>query len=262
MDWKGPPVRLVPQDTGALYCRTMEPTDIAPAIARRLAQVRADIAHIAQQCGRRADDIRLIAVSKAMPSAWVAAAVAAGHRDFGENTLQDALTKIPTFTQQSLTWHFIGHLQSNKAKLIPGNFTWLHSLDSPGLAERLSRKAQETGAQLQTLIEVNITHDPNKHGVSTQALFPLLDELLRTPLPGIALRGLMAVGPHPANDAEVGRAFAALRMLRDEVAQRYALPGFSELSMGMSGDYAAAIKEGSTMLRIGTAIFGERDYSK
>jgi PLP dependent protein len=239
----------------------MHPTDIAPAIAHRLEQVRADIADTALQAGRRAEDIRLIAVSKTLPAAYVAAAVAAGQRDFGENTLQDALTKIPVFAGQPLHWHFIGHLQSNKAKLIPGHFTWLHSLDNASLAQRLSRKAQESGAHLQVLIEVNITGDPRKHGVLAQALFPLLDELLHVPLPGIALRGLMAIGPHPASDAEVRRAFAAVRKLRDSAAQCYPLPGFTELSMGMSGDYRAAIQEGSTMVRVGSAIFGERDYA-
>jgi pyridoxal phosphate enzyme (YggS family) len=252
-------VRLVARDSGALYCRTMDPTDIILAIAQRLAQVRADIADSAQKAGRRAEDVRLIAVSKTQPAAYVAAAVQAGQRDFGENTLQDALTKIPQFAGQGLDWHFIGHLQSNKAKLVPGNFAWLHSLDSASLAQRLSRKVAETGAPLQTLIEVNITRDANKHGVLAEALFPLLDELLRVPLPGIALRGLMAIGPYPASDVELRRAFAAVRRLRDDAAQHYPLPGFTELSMGMSGDYAAAIKEGSTMVRIGTAIFGARD---
>jgi pyridoxal phosphate enzyme (YggS family) len=240
----------------------MDPTDIALAIPRRLAQVRADIAQSAAQAGRRSQDIRLIAVTKTLPAPYVAAAVKAGQRDFGESTLQDALTKIPAFAHEPLTWHFIGHLQSNKAKLVPGHFHWMHSLDSAGLAQRLSQRAEEAGALLNTLIEVNITGDPRKHGVAAGALLPLLDELLATSLPGIALRGLMAIGPYPATEMEVRRAFAAVRNLRDDAAQRYSLPGFTELSMGMSGDYAAAIQEGSTMVRIGTAIFGERDYTK
>lgn len=240
----------------------MDSADISQTIAHNLAQVRAGIATAAAAVGRKPEEIRLIAVSKTLPPAYVAAAVAAGLGDFGENTLQDALTKIPAFADQPLTWHFIGHLQSNKAKLIPGNFAWLHSLDSASLAQRLSRVAPETGAPLQTLIEVNITRDAKKHGVLAEALFPLLDELLRAPLPGIALRGLMAIGPYPAGDAELRRAFAAVRKLRDTAAQRYSLPGFTELSLGMSGDYAAAIREGSTMVRIGTALFGARDYTK
>ena len=239
----------------------MPPTDIALAITHRLEQVRADIAHTARQAGRRVEDIRLIAVSKTLPAAAVAAAVAAGQRDFGESTLQDALTKLPLFAQEPLHWHFIGHLQSNKAKLIPGHFAWLHSLDSAALARRLSRTTQESGTHLQVLIEVNISGDARKHGVPTEALFPLMQELLHAPLPGIALRGLMAIGPHPASESQRRSAFAAVRKLRDAVAQHYALPGFTELSMGMSGDYRAAIQEGSTMVRIGSAIFGERDYA-
>jgi PLP dependent protein len=253
-------VRLYPPLAGAVYCRVMDSADISQTIAHNLAQVRASIAAAATDAGREPEEIRLIAVSKTLPPAYVAAAVAAGLGDFGENTLQDALTKIPAFADQHLTWHFIGHLQSNKAKLIPGNFAWLHSLDSASLAQRLSRKVPETGVPLQTLIEVNITRAASKYGVLAEALFPLLDELLSAPLPGIALRGLMVIGPHPASDAELRRAFAAVRELRDAAAQRYPLPGFTELSMGMSGDYAAAIKEGSTMLRIGTAIFGARAY--
>ena len=240
----------------------MDPTDITLAIPRRLAQVRADIADTAARAGRRPQDIRLIAVTKTLPAPYVAAAVKAGQRDFGESTLQDALTKIPAFAHEPLTWHFIGHLQSNKAKLIPGHFHWMHSLENTSLAQRLSQRAQEAGTLVHTLIEVNIARDPRRHGVSPEAVFPLLDELLSAPLPGITLDGLMAIGPYPATAMEVRRAFAAVRELRDAVAQRYSLPGFTQLSMGMSGDYAEAIQEGSTMVRIGTAIFGERDHTE
>lgn len=240
----------------------MDPTDITLAIAHRLAQVRADIADTAQKAGRMAGDVRLIAVSKTQPAAYVAAAVQAGQRDFGENTLQDALTKIPQFAGLGLNWHFIGHLQSNKAKLVPGHFHWLHSLESASLARRLSQRAQEVGVVLNALIEVNITRDPRRHGVTPDAVFALLEELVSASLPGLALRGLMAMGPYPADAKSLRTAFSATRQLRDVCAQRYALPDFTELSMGMSGDYAAAIQEGSTMVRIGTAIFGERDYLK
>jgi pyridoxal phosphate enzyme (YggS family) len=237
----------------------MNGTDIAHAIALRLEQVRSGLADTARQAGRRGEDVRLIAVSKTLPAAYVAAAAQAGQQDFGESTLQDALSKMPAFADQPLTWHFIGHLQSNKAKLVPGHFTWLHSLDNAGLARRLSRKVVEIGVTLNTLIEVNITRDPGKHGVLPEALMPLLDELLGSPLPGLALRGLMAMGPYPAGEQELRRAFAAVRTLRDDCARRYGLTEFTELSMGMSGDYVEAIQEGSTMVRIGTAIFGARD---
>jgi pyridoxal phosphate enzyme (YggS family) len=236
--------------------------DRAEIVARNLQRLRQTIADTAHAAGRNPEDVRLIAVSKTQPLAAIEAALAAGQQDFGENTVQEALEKIPHFEHRPVTWHFIGHLQSNKARFIPGNFSWLHSLDSAKLAGRLARLADERGVVIDTLIEVNITRDPRKHGVAPDALFPLLDQLAKESLPGVALRGLMAMGPQAAAEKEIRAAFASVRRLRDDAAQRLALPRFTELSMGMSGDYAAAIKEGSTMVRIGTAIFGERNYRK
>jgi PLP dependent protein len=230
-------------------------------IAANLEHLRAALADTAQRAGRRVEDVKLIAVSKTQSPQAVAAAVAAGQRLFGENTVQEALTKIPHFTGQGLEWHFIGHLQSNKARFIPGNFTWVHSLASVKLAERLARLAQEQNTMVNALIEVNITRDPAKHGVAPEDLAPLLDELLKADLSGIQLRGLMAIGPHPATESERRVAFAAVRKLRDDCMQRYALPGLTELSMGMSGDFVEATQEGATMVRLGTAIFGERAYA-
>ncbi len=231
-------------------------------ITHNLAQVRAHIADTAQAAGRRPEEVRLIAVSKTLPQAYVVAAVQAGQRDFGENTVQDALTKIPHFAGLGLDWHFIGHLQSNKVKSIPGNFTWVHSLHALPLAQRLSRLAHAQHTTVNLLIEVNITRDPAKHGVAPEALPALIEQLLQAHLPGITLRGLMAMGPHSGDEQQLRSAFAAVRNLRDDCARHYALPGFSELSMGMSGDYVEAIKEGSTMVRVGTAIFGTRGYLK
>ena len=227
-------------------------------IAGNLERLRARIAEAMQRAGRRPEDVQLIAVSKNQPAEAVVAAVAAGQRAFGENTVQDALTKIPGFAGQGLEWHFIGRLQSNKAKLIPGNFAWIHSLDSLQLAQRLARLAREQNTTINALIEVNITRDPAKHGVLAEDVMPLLDQLLKDNLAGLSLRGLMTIGPHPATEAQRRAAFAALRDVRDACMQRYALPGFTELSMGMSGDFVEAIAEGSTLLRIGTAIFGQR----
>ena len=238
------------------YTNRMHPTT---HIADNLERLRARIAGAALHAGRRAQDVQLIAVSKNQPVQAVAAAVAAGQRAFGENTVQDALTKIPGFVGQGLEWHFIGHLQSNKARLVPGNFGWLHSLDSLGRAKRLARFAGEQNATLNALIEVNITRDPARHGVLAEDVMPLLDQLSKESPAGLDLRGLMAIGPHPANEAQRRAAFAALRELRDSCRERQALPRFTELSMGMSGDFSEAIAEGSTLLRIGTAIFGQRD---
>ena len=239
----------------------MRSTPLTATIAANLERLRASLADAAHRAGRHPQDVKLIAVSKTQPAAAVAAAIAAGQRVFGENTVQDALTKIPRFAGQGLEWHFIGHLQSNKARFIPGNFAWVHSLASVKLAQRLARLAQEQNVSVNTLIEVNITRDPAKHGVSPDDIAPLLEQLLTANLSGIHLRGLMAIGPHPATESERRVSFAALRKLRDDCAQHFALPGFTELSMGMSGDFIEAIQEGSTLVRIGTAIFGERDYS-
>jgi hypothetical protein len=232
------------------------------AVAANLARLRADLALAAERAGRRADELSLIAVSKTQPPEAVAAAVAAGQRVFGENTVQDALTKIPRFAGQGLEWHFIGHLQSNKARHIPGHFAWLHSLDSLKLAQRVAGFAREQGVTVNALIEVNLTRDPARHGVLPEALAPLLDALLKAELDGLALRGLMTIGPHPATGPERRVVFAGLRGLRDECARRFALPGFTELSMGMSGDYIEAVLEGATLVRLGTAIFGERSYAR
>jgi pyridoxal phosphate enzyme (YggS family) len=238
----------------------MHTATLTTTIAANLERLRASLADTAQRAGRRPEEVKLIAVSKTQPPAAVAAAVAAGQRLFGENTVQDALTKIPQFADQGLEWHFIGHLQSNKARFIPGNFAWVHSLDSVKLAQRLARLTQEQKTTVNTLIEVNITRDPAKHGVALEEVATLLDQLLKANLAGIQLRGLMAIGPHPAPESTRRASFAALRKLRDDCAQRYALPTFTELSMGMSDDYIDAILEGSTLVRVGTAVFGQRIY--
>jgi hypothetical protein len=232
------------------------------SVADRLRAVRAHIAEAATAAGRAPADVRLIAVSKTHPVALIEAAAAAGQRAFGENTVQEALAKIPAFAGRGLEWHFIGHLQSNKARFLPGNFHWWHSLDALSLARRVARLAHAQAATLDALIEVNVSGDPRRHGVAPDALPALLEQLLREPLPGLRLRGLMTVGPHPAGEAERRAAFARLRGLRDDARARFGLADFDELSMGMSGDYVEAIREGATLVRIGSAIFGERDYSK
>jgi pyridoxal phosphate enzyme (YggS family) len=236
--------------------------DHAQAVAAHLTRVRGTIHEAALRSGREPDAVKLIAVSKTHALSMLEAAIAAGQALFGENTVQEALPKIDALRDRGLEWHFVGHLQSNKTKFIPGHFSWVHSLDSLKLVQRLSQAALEHHAVIQTLIEVNITRDPKKHGIAPEALAAFLEQLLKAGLTGISPRGLMAIGPYPASEAEARRAFAELRRLRDACRQNFDLAGFVELSMGMSGDYTAAIQEGATMVRVGTAIFGERDYSK
>ncbi|MHB8533993.1 MAG: YggS family pyridoxal phosphate-dependent enzyme [Sulfuricaulis sp.] len=232
------------------------------AIASNLFRVRQSIDETAKLAGRNPREIHLVAVSKNHSHEAVAAAFAAGQKEFGESTTQEAVPKISHLANKSISWHFIGHLQTNKVKFIPANFSWLHSLDNLNLARKLSRHAREKSANINILIEVNVNRDPAKHGVAPDMLMDFMEKMLKENLPALSLRGLMTVGPHAAPEKEIRRCFAALRELRDACGQRLALPGFTELSMGMSDDYVPAIKEGATMLRIGTALFGKRDYSR
>ena len=212
----------------------------------------------ARQAGRSVDDIRLIAISKYMPPEYVQSAMSAGQHCFGENTVQDALSKQALIDNPENEWHFVGHLQSNKAKLIPGNFDGLHTLDSIKLATRLSESALNAACVLKVLLQVNIAGDPDKFGLPTSAVPRFIDDLLNAGLDGIRLHGLMTIGRQDATLDERRADFSALRDLRDRCATRLDLPRFSELSMGMSNDYEAAIAEGATMIRVGSALFGPR----
>ncbi len=229
-------------------------------IPANIHRIRETIAVTARAAGRAPESIKLIAVSKSHAIASIESVAQTGQTAFGESTVQESTAKISHFAGRALEWHFIGHLQSNKAKFLPGNFSWLHSLDNFKLAQRLSRFAEENNCVINALIEVNLTNDPNKHGVAPTEVLTLLDQLLSNEPRGLLLRGLMTIGPHSAPEREIRATFAALRKLQENCSQRFPHPDFTELSMGMSGDYIEAIKEGSTMLRLGTAIFGTRHY--
>ncbi len=230
-----------------------------PNISANLDAIRKRIQHAAEMSGRDPGSIRLVAVSKYMPEDYVRQAMLAGQRCFGENTLQDALSKQSLIDDPATEWHFIGHLQSNKAKHIPGNFDWLHTLDSLKLAKRLSAAANPATA-LRVLLQVNIANDPDKFGLPAASLFRFIDELLQAELSGIQLRGLMMIGHRDAAVAERRRDFSALFELGQNCATRFGSTLFSEYSMGMSGDFEDAIAEGATMIRVGTAIFGPRPH--
>ena len=228
------------------------------SITRSLARVREKIANICNRHGRDVDDIQLIAVSKTKPVAAVDVAIQAGQMDFGENKMQDALTKIPHFENKKLNWHFIGPLQSNKAKHIPGSFNWWHTLIRLDIAKRVSRKMFDIGKPVNVLIQINVVNDNVQSGIASNELAPLIEQLLEADLEGIKLRGLMTIGPHSGNDAELRRCFAELKHLLDINQNRFDLANFDQLSMGMTNDMAQAIAEGATMVRIGSAIFGAR----
>ncbi len=230
------------------------PTDEAKQIADRVAGLQAAIAEAAQGAGRDADEITLLAVSKKQSAARVQAAYDAGLRDFGENYVQGMQEHV-ALLPADVRWHFIGHLQSKKAKLVSG-VALVHSLDSEKLARKLATGARDAGRVLPCLVNVNISMQDSKSGIVPDALIPLLTKIAA--LPELSLQGLMCI---PSQAEEPRRAFARLRELRDraEVATGLTLP---ELSMGMSSDYRDAIAEGSTIIRIGTQLFGERDATE
>jgi pyridoxal phosphate enzyme (YggS family) len=234
-----------------------------PDMARRLAALHEQIGEAALRARRASGEIRLIAVSKAHSAEAVLAAINAGQFIFGENRVQEALDKQAALqglpeSIPPLEWHLIGHLQSNKARFASAAFQWVHSVDRLELARRLNDAAQAAGVMCKALIQVNVADDPNKHGIAPAGLVPLVDTILEANLTGLSLRGLMTIGRLNAGEAETRRAFAQLRTLRDALRERMDLPGFSELSMGMSGDFPWAIAEGATMVRVGGALFGGR----
>ena len=208
----------------------------------------------AQKSQRISEDIQLLAVSKSQPVEAIRAAFACGLRQFGESYLQEALAKIAALQDLPLCWHFIGPIQSNKARAIAENFTWVHSVDRVKIAQRLSRYRPAAMAPLQICLQVNISSEASKSGVLPEALPQLVREVL--PLPGLQLRGLMAI---PAPGAEPAQQRAAFAQVREALQQLRALaPDLDTLSMGMSDDMEAAIAEGATIVRVGSAIFGAR----
>lgn len=218
-------------------------------IADNLARVRQQIADAAQAAGRGVASIRLIAVSKHQPPEAVDAAFAAGQRDFGENYVQELVEKTGAGT-----WHFIGHLQRNKINALLPHVHWIHGIDSPALAQAIAQRAT---APINGLIQINLDDETSKAGIAPDQLIPLLTACAA--LPQLRLHGLMAI-PRPRDDPNAMRpAFAQLRLLLASANRAACYPHpLTELSMGMSADFPAAIAEGATMLRIGTAIFGER----
>ena len=224
-------------------------------IQNNLQAVKARIAAACKASGRPESAVQLVAVSKTHPPEAVRAAAAAGQRDFGENYAQEALTKIQVLADLPLVWHFIGPIQSNKTRAIAEAFHWVHSLDREKIANRLSEARPAHLPALNVCIEVNVSGEASKSGVAPEALGAIARAV--SALPRLKLHGLMAI-PEPTSDAQLQRRhFRTLRELKDELV-RGGL-ALDTLSMGMSADLEAAIAEGSTMVRVGTAIFGERE---
>jgi pyridoxal phosphate enzyme (YggS family) len=212
------------------------------------------LAKAATDAGRPADHIRLLAVSKKKPLEAILAAASIGQRDFGENFVQEGINKIAACGRDDLIWHFIGHLQANKTRAVAENFQWVHTVDRLKIARRLSQQRPEGRADLNICIEVNVDAEESKSGVSPAELPNLAAAIAE--LPRLRLRGLMCLPAIRSDVDEQRKPFAALRSMSESL-QASGLT-LDTLSMGMSADYAAAIQEGATIVRIGTALFGER----
>jgi pyridoxal phosphate enzyme (YggS family) len=228
----------------------MNPQNL-PAVVQ---EVRARMARAAAAAGRSAQSVTLLAVGKAQPVELLAAAADCGVTDFGESYLQEALAKMAALRTRALTWHFIGRIQANKTRPIAEAFSWVHALDRPKVAERLAAQRPPEAPPLNVCLEVNIAGEPSKGGLMPAELPDLAAAVAR--LPRLTLRGLMCIPPEESEPARQRAWFARLRGLRDDLnAAGYSL---DTLSMGMSGDFEAAIREGATIVRLGTVLFGAR----
>jgi pyridoxal phosphate enzyme (YggS family) len=220
--------------------------------------VHVRIKKAADACNRPLDSIHLIAVSKTMPAEIVKEAIEAGVTDLGENYIQEARDKVSALATSDVNWHYIGHLQSNKAKYAVRLFDLIHSVDSLKLARELNKYAQKNDKIQSILVQVNVAREDTKSGIYVENTIELLKNISQ--LENISVSGLMTMPPFFNAPEKVRPFFAALRKLRDEIrAESIPNIAMDELSMGMTGDFEAAIEEGATMVRIGTAIFGERN---
>lgn len=230
-------------------------------ITENLNQVRKNIQEACEVSGRDPKEVTLIAVSKTKPVPMLLEAYDAGARVFGENKVQEIVDKYPQLPED-IQWHMIGHLQRNKVKYIVDKVTLIHSVDSLRLAETISREAEKKGVTVPILIEVNIAGEETKFGLSSKEEVISLTEQIAA-LPNLSVKGLMTVAP-PAKDPEENRPFfREIRQLSVDITNKNIDNVSMEiLSMGMTNDYTVAIEEGATMVRVGTGIFGARDYSK
>jgi PLP dependent protein len=222
----------------------------------RLASVRENIAAALERSGRAGGAVTIVAVTKTYPAAAVLAARDAGLRDVGENRVQELAEKVAAVGRDAVTWHLIGHLQRNKARRALASFDLLHSLDSTRLARELSDAAEASGSTVRALVQVNASGEETKSGFELEELVDALGEICS--LPALRVEGLMTMAPFTDDESIVRRTFVATREARDDAARQ--VPAFrgEHLSMGMSNDYEIAVEEGSTLVRLGTVLFGAR----
>ena len=217
-------------------------------------RVRKDVDRIAAACGRRPEEIQIVAVSKTHPSQVIQDAIQSGLTLFGENRIQEARLKIPDLSGD-FTFHLVGHLQSNKAREAVKLFDLIHSLDKAGTAEAVNREAEKVGKIQKVLVQVNTSAEESKSGIEPEAAPGLCGDILQ--MKNLELQGLMTIGPLTGDELRIRQSFILLRDLLGQVNTTYGI-ALKELSMGMSSDYRMGVEEGATLVRIGSAIFGVR----
>jgi len=234
--------------------------DLADVITANVARVRDRLAQAAERVDRDPSSICLVAVSKTFPTSYVQAGVSAGLTNFGENRVQEGLTKIAAMDETrglGIAWHLIGHVQSNKARKAAAAFAWIHSVDRLDLLNRLDQAAVDLGTRPNCLLQVDLAGEPTKHGASVDQLGQILEAA--DSCSAVRMRGLMVIPPWSEDSERARPFFRRLRQVRDELVEDGHDPKMlTELSMGMSNDFEVAVEEGSTLVRVGTAIFGRR----
>lgn len=227
-------------------------------IAENIAEIKGIIQDSCKRASRNAEEVTLITVSKTQPVEKLQEAYDAGSRDFGENKVQEMLDKIPELPSD-IRWHMIGHLQRNKVKYIVDKVYLIHSVDSLRLAEEISKEALKKQVDVNILVEVNVAEEDSKFGTTTEEAIALVEAISK--LPAVHVKGLMTIAPYVENAEENRLIFQKLRQLSVDIADKNIDNiSMSILSMGMTGDYAVAVEEGATYVRVGTGIFGQRDY--
>ncbi|EGQ9098939.1 MULTISPECIES: YggS family pyridoxal phosphate-dependent enzyme [Vibrio] len=231
------------------------------SIQQNIEHITSQIRYDEQKCGRTPESVQLLAVSKTKPVEAILEAYQAGQTAFGENYVQEGVSKVQHFAEHypdnRIEWHFIGPIQSNKSRLVAEHFDWVHTIDRTKIAQRLNDQRPSELKPLQVLIQVNTSGETSKSGVTEAEVFELAELISR--LPNLTLRGLMSIPANVSDYESQLREFQKLATLKQTLEAQF--PEIDTLSMGMSGDMTAAIEAGSTMVRIGTAIFGARDYS-
>jgi pyridoxal phosphate enzyme (YggS family) len=223
-------------------------------IRTNLQRIHEQIRLAAEAAGRKSDDVHLMLATKTQTVETLHEAIRAGEHLFGENRVQELLPKADTLTNENITWHFIGHLQTNKVRDVVGRVSCIQSIDRVSLADEVQRVCENRSTSIDVMIEVNTSGEESKHGVAPSDVWWLIDHVHTCP--ALHIIGFMTIGALSDNEATVRKCFVTLRHIRDSYDAKYGTR--SELSMGMSGDLAWAIAEGSTIVRVGTAAFGER----